>query len=58
MITVPVEIYDLAGKLIFAQTYNANTNRLKVDVSNIASGFFILKIVTTEKIHNYKIIKQ
>ena len=58
MTTVPVEIYDLAGKLIFSKTYNATTNTLKVDLSRMANGFFILKIGATEKIYNYKIIKQ
>ena len=59
MTTVPVEIYDLAGKLIFSKTYNTITkNTLEVDLSNITSGFFILKIVTIEKTHNYKIVKQ
>ena len=58
MTTVPVEIYDLSGKLIISKTYHTTTNSLKVDLSNIASGFFILKIVTKEKIHNYKIVKQ
>jgi hypothetical protein len=56
--TTPVEIYDLAGKLIYSQTYPANTKRLEIDMSNLVNGFFILKISTSEKLYNYKIIKQ
>ena len=56
--TTPVEIYDLSGKLIYSKTYPANTKRLEIDMSNLVNGFFILKIVTTEKSFNYKIIKQ
>lgn len=58
MITVPVEIYDLAGKLLFSKAYQPTTNQLEIDMSNIPNGFFILKIATTENIYNYKIIKQ
>ncbi len=56
--TTPVEIYNLAGKLIYSQTYPANTKRLEIDMSNLVNGFFILKISTSEKLYNYKIIKQ
>ena len=56
--SVPVEIYDVSGKLIFSKTYDQTQNILEIDVSNIASGFFFLKIRTTEKTHNYKIVKQ
>ena len=55
---IPVEIYDLTGKLIVSKTYSPTSNTLSIDVSNIESGFFVLKITTSEKTHNYKIIKQ
>ena len=55
---VPVEIYDLTGKLIVSKAYSPASNTLSIDVSNIESGFFVLRITTTEKTHNYKIIKQ
>jgi hypothetical protein len=55
---VPVEIYDLAGKLIFSKAYKTGDNQLQIDLSNITNGFFILKIATTEKTYNFKIIKQ
>lgn len=54
----PVEIYDLAGKLIYSKTYPINTKRLEIDLSKMINGFFILKISTSEKVYNYKIIKQ
>ena len=54
---IPVEIYDVSGKLIFSKTYYPTTSTIEVDLSNIESGFLILKISTTEKTHNYKLIK-
>jgi endoglucanase len=58
MENVPLEIYDLAGKLIRSKIYNPKDNTIQIDLSNMTSGFFILKIVTPEKTYNYKIIKQ
>lgn len=58
MENVPLEIYDLAGKLILSKIYNPKDNTIQIDLSNITSGFFILKIITPEKTYNYKIIKQ
>jgi endoglucanase len=55
---VPVEIYDLSGKLILSKTFEVSDSQIQIDLSNVANGFFILKIATTEKIYNYKIIKQ
>ncbi|NNL16625.1 MAG: T9SS type A sorting domain-containing protein [Flavobacteriaceae bacterium] len=56
--TTPVEIYDLAGKLIYSKSYPADTNRLEIDMSDISNGFFVLKVSTSEKIYNYKLIKR
>jgi beta-glucanase (GH16 family) len=55
---VPVEIFDLSGKLILSKSYIANNNQLKIDLSGVTNGFFMVRIATTEKIYNYKIIKQ
>jgi endoglucanase len=55
---VPIEIYDLAGKLIFSKSYNIRTSTLEVDLSNLTSGFYVLKLRTEEKTHIYKIGKQ
>ena len=56
--SVPIEIYDLAGKLIFSKSYNIRTSTLEVDLSNLTSGFYVLKLRTEEKPHKYKIGKQ
>ena len=51
--TTPVEIYDLAGKLIYSKTYPSNTKRLEIDMSNLAKDFSVENI--TQK--NVLIIK-
>lgn len=56
--SVPIEIYDLAGKLIFSKSYNIRTSTLEVDLSNLTSGFYVLKLRTEEKTYIYKIGKQ
>jgi hypothetical protein len=55
---VPIEIYDLNGRLLFSKTYKNSDNRLQIDMSGLKNGIFILKITTTEKTYNFKIIKQ
>ena len=52
-----LEIYNLKGQLLFSKSYNSATNQLKIDVSNIPNGIYILKIISKEEIFNYKIIK-
>ncbi|MBP5709481.1 MAG: T9SS type A sorting domain-containing protein [Bacteroidales bacterium] len=37
-----VELYDLSGKLLLNNTLQENT--LRIDVSGLASGFYIIKI--------------
>lgn len=53
----PIEIYDLTGKLLFSKTYHATSNQLKVDVTSIPNGIYILKMMLEKEIFNYKIIK-
>ena len=54
---VPVEIYDLTGKLLFSKTYQPTTNQLKIDVSSMPKGIYLLKVASKENTFNYKIIK-
>jgi hypothetical protein len=58
MESVPVEIYNLEGKLIYSKIHKATSNELQIDLSSLTNGFSILKIVTKEDTYNYKIIKQ
>jgi endoglucanase len=54
---VPIEIYNLNGQLLFSKVYFEKTNQLKIDVSNLSKGMYVLKMVLKEKTFNYKIIK-
>ena len=54
---IPVEIYDLTGKLLFSKTYQPTTNQLKIDVSSMPRGIYLLKVASKENTFNYKIIK-
>ncbi len=55
---IPIEIYSLSGKLVFNKTFNTKQNELSLDLSDLSNGFFILKIITSQKTYNYKIVKQ
>jgi endoglucanase len=52
-----VEIFNLKGQLLFSKVYFEQSNQLKIDVSNLSKGMYILKMVLKEKTFNYKIIK-
>lgn len=54
---IPIEIYDLQGKLELAKTYQATTDHLSIDISTIPKGVYLLKVKSKDKIFNYKIIK-
>ncbi len=55
---VPVEIFDLAGKLLLSKEIPTFNNELQIDLSSIEDGFFILKVATSQRNYNFKIIKQ
>lgn len=54
---IPVEIYDLTGKLLFSKTYHVTASQLKIDVSTMPKGIYLLKIASNGNTFNYKIIK-
>ena len=53
----PIEIYDLKGQLMFSKSFYGTSSQLKIDVSNMQNGLYMLKIVSKEGTFNYKIIK-
>ena len=53
----PIEIYDLKGQLMFSKSFYGTSSQLKIDVSNMPNGLYMLKIVSKEGTFNYKIIK-
>ncbi|GGE21534.1 carbohydrate-binding protein [Psychroflexus salis] len=56
--SLPVEIYDLTGKLIFSKSYNTKDNQLNLNLSSLSNGIFVLKVITKQKTYNFKIVKQ
>src|SRR5690606_40186313 len=51
-----LEVYDLTGKLIKVQTYDSNNVRL--DVSSLSSGTYMIKVHTSVGSQFIKIVKQ
>ena len=50
-----VNFYDYTGRLALSKDISTNDN--KIDVNNLASGVYILKVVTEDKIGTQKFIK-
>jgi len=51
-----VEFYDLTGKLIYNTTVNAAKKLQMLNVSNIKAGIYNLRITTTDKTFNQKLV--
>ena len=51
-------IYDLQGKAVQYVMGNSNGDNTKVNISNLASGIYVLKIKTISKDYQIKIVKE
>ena len=49
-----VEVFDIAGRIISSNSINEN----KIDLSDLITGNYILKLYTEKGITNTKIIKE
>ena len=53
-----VQVFNLNGKLLFANTTEAHYGKLDVDLSAFSNGLYLIKIAGPETSHEFKIIKQ
>jgi hypothetical protein len=49
-----VEIFDLAGKLIFSETYSEP--EVKIALNSIKKGMYLMQITTANQIYSHKLI--
>ena len=54
--TANVEFYDLSGKLIYNTTINAIEKLQTLNINSIKAGVYNLRITTTTKINNQKLV--
>lgn len=54
--SVKTEIYSITGMLIAAETFSASESSLALDITHLATGPYILKVSTKDKIYTEKII--
>ena len=52
-----INCYDLHGRLIFSTTKSDSSNEMELDVSNLSSGMYILRLASDEKQTYTKLIK-
>lgn len=50
-----VELYDVLGRLVLTNQYNSGN--VQIDISNLNTGDYIVKLFTAEGIQNLKVIK-
>ena len=53
-----ISIIDITGRTIINKKYNSNINRIKLNISSLPNGIYLLKISTADKTISKKIIKE
>ncbi|NOQ26294.1 MAG: T9SS type A sorting domain-containing protein [Bacteroidales bacterium] len=55
-----IELYDLDGKLVYNNIFNITEIRTQIDIANLSSSQYILKISDSEgkELQNFKLIKR
>ncbi len=53
---VQIEVYDLVGKLIKKENIHIGVN--SIDITNYASGVYLLRVNKSGKVNSYRIVKQ
>ncbi|MCB0459722.1 MAG: N-acetylmuramoyl-L-alanine amidase [Flavobacteriaceae bacterium] len=52
-----INCYDLHGRLIFSRIKSDSSNKVELDVSNLSSGLYVLRLASDEKQTYTKLIK-
>lgn len=55
---VEIALFDMNGRLLYSESNVARTKRLQIDVSNLASGMYLLQINSEEKTTVKQLVKQ
>ena len=53
-----ITLFDMNGRLLYSESNVASSNRLQFDVSNLASGMYLLQINSEEKTTVKQLVKQ
>lgn len=53
----PIKVFDLSGRLLLNRNYQNNSGKIKVDISGLSKGYYLLKIELDDPIVK-KILKQ
>lgn len=51
-----IEIYNLLGEKVYVK--NSNTKNIKLNISNLSSGLYVVKLLANKGQYNFKIFKQ
>ncbi len=53
-----VNVYDMTGKLLESKTHNFLTDNATLDISNLKSGMYSIKVFTKETTYTQQLVKQ
>ena len=52
-----IEIYNISGALLKSENLNWNSELISLDVSNLPTGVFVVRVKTESQVFNFKIVK-
>lgn len=52
-----VEVYDLMGKRVFSKTFNGSTPSQQINLQNLRSGTYLLRMLTERGVETTRIVK-
>ncbi|MFD2588420.1 thrombospondin type 3 repeat-containing protein [Croceitalea marina] len=55
---VETSIFNISGKQVFRKKYNANNGNVRLNISGLADGIYLLNLKANNTLLNYKIIKK
>lgn len=56
--TVETSLFDLAGNQIMNKSFNSNDGTIKMNVSGLSQGIYLLNIKSDDRLFSYKILKK
>lgn len=55
---VYIQVYSMIGKLVIDRQFQSEENTFSIDMSSLASGTYVLKVISNTSMYNTKIIRQ
>jgi hypothetical protein len=56
--TESVKVFDFTGRLVMEQAVNSGATAIKMDISSLSNGMYVVQVATVKGISSHKVVKQ